>query len=67
MMEVAIRVENLSKTFKIRNKSLGTIREIFANIISERGKREIRNEYKALINVNFEVYKEFDYGIYDTR
>jgi hypothetical protein len=51
--ETAIKVENISKTFRIPHEKISTIRGAFVNLFRSNG----YEEFKALDDVSFEVKK----------
>ncbi|MFA5871099.1 MAG: ABC transporter ATP-binding protein [Parcubacteria group bacterium] len=57
--ETAIRVENLSKTFRIPHEKISTLRGAFVNLFRTNG----YEEFNALDNVSFEVKKGEFFGI----
>lgn len=57
--EIAIKVENLSKLFKIPHEKIDTMRGAFVNVL----KKKTYENFKALDNVSFEVKKGEFFGI----
>jgi len=57
--DIAISVKNLSKSFRIPQKKMDSLRTIFVNIFS----RKIYKEFKALDSISFEVKKGEFLGI----
>lgn len=57
--DIAIKLENVSKTFHIRDKTNNSVLGSFANMISGKDKRSI----KAVKNVNLEIKKGEFFGI----
>ncbi len=57
--ETAIKVENVSKTFRIPHEKISTIRGAFVNLFHSNG----YEEFKALDDVSFEVKKGEFFGI----
>lgn len=57
--EIAIKVENLSKTFKIPHEKITSLRGAFVNAFHSNG----YEEFKALDDVSFEVRKGEFFGI----
>lgn len=57
--DIAIRVENLSKTFKIPHEKVSTLRGAFVNAF----RKKSYEEFKALDDVSFEVKKGEFFGI----
>lgn len=57
--EIAIKVKDLSKTFKIPHEKNNTVRSVFVNIFKRNG----YEEFKALDDVSFEVKKGEFFGI----
>ncbi len=57
--DIAIKVENVSKTFKIPHEKISTIRGAFVSMF----KRKTYEEFKALDGVSFEVKKGEFFGI----
>ncbi len=53
MRDIAIKVENLSKTFRIPHEKITTLRGAFVNAWKMKG----YEEFKALDDVSFEVKK----------
>ena len=51
--EVAISVKNVSKTFYIHDDAKFTLKSLFASLLRQ-GKTK---QFKALDNINFDVYK----------
>jgi ABC-2 type transport system ATP-binding protein len=58
--ETAIKVENVSKVFKIPHEKVSSLRGAFASALTRSGKSE---EFKALDDVSFEVKKGEFFGI----
>ncbi len=56
---IAIAVQNVSKTFKIPKEKISTLRGAFVNALRNKGV----DEFKALDNVSFEVKKGEFFGI----
>lgn len=59
MSQVAIKIENLSKTFYIKESKKETLKSLFTNFFNQ-GKTK---EFKALNNINLEIYKGEFFGI----
>jgi lipopolysaccharide transport system ATP-binding protein len=59
MSEVAIKVENVSKTFKIPHEKISTMRGAFVGAF----RKKTYEKFKALDNVSFEVKKGEFFGI----
>ncbi|MCX6765904.1 MAG: ABC transporter ATP-binding protein [Candidatus Moranbacteria bacterium] len=59
MNEIAIKVENVSKTFRIPHEKINTMRGAFVNMFN----KKTYEEFKALDNVSFEVKKGEFFGI----
>ncbi len=59
MKDIAIRLKNIDKTFTVREKSAGTIREGVFNLFSTNRKRKI----EALKNINLEIERGEFFGI----
>jgi len=57
--QTAIKVENVSKTFKIPHEKINSVRGVFVNAL----KKKNYEEFKALDNVSFEVKKGEFFGI----
>jgi len=57
--DLAIKVENVSKTFRIPHEKITTIRGAFVSALKSHG----YEEFKALDNVSFEVKKGEFFGI----
>lgn len=57
--EIAIKVENVSKTFRIPHERISTLRGAFVNAFGDKG----YEEFKALDGVSFEVKKGEFFGI----
>ncbi len=57
--KIAIKVENVSKTFKIPHEKIDSVRGAFVNAL----KKRTYEEFKALDNVSFEVKKGEFFGI----
>jgi ABC-type polysaccharide/polyol phosphate transport system ATPase subunit len=57
--EIAIKVENLSKTFKIPHEKISTLRGAFVNLFRSKG----YEKFNALDDVSFEVKKGEFFGI----
>jgi len=57
-LDIAIKVENVSKTFKVNQRG-NTFRETLLNIFSKSGIKRIQ----ALSNISFEVYKGEVFGL----
>lgn len=57
--QIAIRVENVSKTFKIPHEKISSLRGAFVNVF----KKNTYEEFKALDNISFEVEKGDFFGI----
>lgn len=57
--DIAIKVEHVSKTFKIPHEKISTMRGAFVNAF----KKKTYEEFKALDNINFEVKKGEFFGI----
>ncbi|OGI27397.1 MAG: hypothetical protein A2359_01150 [Candidatus Moranbacteria bacterium RIFOXYB1_FULL_43_19] len=57
--EIAIKVENVSKTFRIPHEKISTLRGAFVNAFHSNG----YEEFKALDDVSFEVKKGEFFGI----
>jgi ABC-type polysaccharide/polyol phosphate transport system ATPase subunit len=57
--DVAIRIENLSKTFLIHEDQKMTLRALFASFF----KQGRTKKYKALDNINLEIYRGEFFGI----
>lgn len=57
--EVAIKVENVSKTFRIPHEKISSLRGAFVSLF----KKRTYEEFKALDDVNFEVEKGEFFGI----
>lgn len=56
---VAIKVENISKTFRLPHEKISTVRGAFVNLLS----RKTFEEFSALNNVSFEIRKGEFFGI----
>lgn len=59
--EVAIKVENISKTFEIRNNRLMRFKDYFLNLFSK--EKDDVARFQALDNISFEVRKGDFFGI----
>ncbi|HFC36271.1 MAG TPA: ABC transporter ATP-binding protein, partial [Candidatus Moranbacteria bacterium] len=57
--EVAIKVENVSKTFRIPHEKIDSVRSAFVSALKQR----TFEEFKALDNVSFEIKKGEFFGI----
>lgn len=57
--EIAIKIENLSKTFRIPHEKVDTLRGAFVNIF----KKTSYEEFKALDDISFEVRRGEFFGI----
>jgi len=59
MCDIAISVNNVSKTFRIPHEKISTLRGAFVNMFRQNG----YEEFKALDSVSFEVKKGEFFGI----
>jgi ABC-type polysaccharide/polyol phosphate transport system ATPase subunit len=57
--DIAIKVENISKTFRIPHEKISSLRGAFVNLLGDKG----YEEFKALDNVSFKVKKGEFFGI----
>jgi ABC-2 type transport system ATP-binding protein len=57
--DIAIKVENISKTFRIPHEKISSLRGAFVNLFGNKG----YEEFKALDNVSFKVKKGEFFGI----
>lgn len=62
MSEVAIRVEDVSKDFKLTHEKGATLKSLFVNLLKGKKNRTIETQH-ALKNVSFEIKKGEFFGI----